>query len=470
MLRATGDPIEACREILAAKKLIPFIGAGCSARFKFPAWSGLLDVIAEELAWDPAVFKLSGNYLQLAEYYVAKKGAIGDLRSKLDKLLAAPDAAIKASIAHEKFVSLDFPLIYTTNFEGVIEYLPGPGNRNRHSGKDKWKKVGRSFHRLYNLHMPRKRRSYFLPSTGEHITPGKIKKFPADQQIGVMRHWFADRFMSPDELPYDSSEGGYQWIWGAEAYAADELQNEFSGTVEDDLIDQLSDELGDINPTWSPRPDDTNLAKDYMATWLPHDIDDPYTALMMTLIQIEDAAKRRRTKSDQPLIYRLLYVNIITAMETYLGDAFAALIFKRRDLLERFVHNSTHFRTQKISLSDIFKRLPTIEADVKSLLGKTIWHRLKLVEDLYSQAFGIKLPKPSATISEGVTDRHDIVHRNGKSVDGVAGSWGVEQIKALKQDVMEYATEIEGMLKALPAPSKTPKALVPEAPDEPIEI
>jgi hypothetical protein len=121
MFKAGGDPVKICREILAANKLIPFIGAGCSARFKFPTWSGLLDVIAEELDWDPEVFKLSGNYLQLAEYYVAKKGTIGDLRSRLDRLLAAPDSAIAASITHEKLVSLDFPLIYTTNFEGVIE-------------------------------------------------------------------------------------------------------------------------------------------------------------------------------------------------------------------------------------------------------------------------------------------------------------------------------------------------------------
>ena len=121
MSKAGGDPVTICSEILADKKLIPFIGAGCSARFEFPTWSGLLDVIAEELDWDPAVFKLSGSYLQLAEYYVAKKGAIGPLRSKLDRLLAAPDAEIAASVAHEKLVSLNFPLIYTTNFEGVIE-------------------------------------------------------------------------------------------------------------------------------------------------------------------------------------------------------------------------------------------------------------------------------------------------------------------------------------------------------------
>ena len=59
MLRATGDPIDLCRNIMLAGKLIPFIGSGLSARFDFPTWNGLQDVIAGELDWDPAVFKLS---------------------------------------------------------------------------------------------------------------------------------------------------------------------------------------------------------------------------------------------------------------------------------------------------------------------------------------------------------------------------------------------------------------------------
>lgn len=306
------------------------------------------------------------------------------------------------------------------------------------------------------LAMPRKPRSYFLPKTGQHVVASNLKKLDVGDQIDLMRHWFEDRFMSPDELPYDSSEGGYQWIWGLETYAADELQNEFSGVINDDTIDQLSDELGSITPTWSPRPDESDLANDYMATWLPQDSADPYTALMLTLVQIEETAKRRRAKNDRPLIYRLLYVNVITALEIYLGDAFSKLIFSRGDLLERFVHNSTHFRDQKISLSDIFKRLHTIEADVRSLLGKTIWHRLKAAEALYSQAFGVKLPKPSATITKGVSDRHDIVHRNGKSADGIVGSWDVAHIVALKTDVAEYATEVEGMLKSLLSPPSPP--------------
>ena len=28
-----------------------------------------------------------------------------------------------------------------------------------------------------------------------------------------MRHWSGRNLMDPNELPYDSGAGGYQWIW-----------------------------------------------------------------------------------------------------------------------------------------------------------------------------------------------------------------------------------------------------------------
>jgi hypothetical protein len=117
----THDAVEVCQKLLDSGKLIPFIGSGLSARFGFPTWDGLIDLIASELGWDPKVFGLSGNYLQLAEYYVGSKGSIGPLRSRLDKLFFATDDQILNSRAHEKLVQLDFPLIYTTNYEDVIE-------------------------------------------------------------------------------------------------------------------------------------------------------------------------------------------------------------------------------------------------------------------------------------------------------------------------------------------------------------
>lgn len=102
-------------------KLVPFVGAGLSIPLGLPSWSKLLDIVAEQLDYDSEVFKLSGNNLQLAEYYVATKGSIGPLRSEMDRLFNPTDKAIKSSRSHNALVEMKLPLIYTTNYDRIIE-------------------------------------------------------------------------------------------------------------------------------------------------------------------------------------------------------------------------------------------------------------------------------------------------------------------------------------------------------------
>jgi hypothetical protein len=119
--QTTANNIEKCRELLKAGTLIPFIGSGLSSRFKLPTSEGLLDVMASELDWDSEVFRISGDLYQLAEYFVAVKGEIGYLRTKLDKMFDVAEAEVAKSKAHQALVSLDFPIIYTTNWDTIIE-------------------------------------------------------------------------------------------------------------------------------------------------------------------------------------------------------------------------------------------------------------------------------------------------------------------------------------------------------------
>lgn len=109
------------RDIQRDGKLIPFIGAGLSMQFKLPSWSKLIDIIAKQLGYEPEVFKLSGNDYQLAEYYVATKGGIGPLRSEMDRLFNPSDKVIRSSRAHKALVEMKPPIIYTTNYDRIIE-------------------------------------------------------------------------------------------------------------------------------------------------------------------------------------------------------------------------------------------------------------------------------------------------------------------------------------------------------------
>ena len=109
------------RSLIKQNKLIPFVGAGLSMNLGLPSFSQLVDKIAEELGYDPDVFKLNGNNLQLAEYYVAVKGAIGPLRSLMDRSFNPTEAAIRSSVAHTALVQMNLPVIYTTNYDNIIE-------------------------------------------------------------------------------------------------------------------------------------------------------------------------------------------------------------------------------------------------------------------------------------------------------------------------------------------------------------
>lgn len=104
------------------RSVILFVGAGVSAVLGVPTWKKLIDHIGQELGYDPDIFTAGGaSYLTLAEYYKCVKGSIGPLRSWMDKNWNAPDGVLLSSPVHNSIVSLDFPIIYTTNYDRNLE-------------------------------------------------------------------------------------------------------------------------------------------------------------------------------------------------------------------------------------------------------------------------------------------------------------------------------------------------------------
>jgi hypothetical protein len=117
----TSDDVELLRELRSDGKVIPFVGAGLSQPLGLPSWAELIDTIAKELNYDPDVFTCNGTALQLAEYFVAVKGSIGPLRSIMDRAFDPSNETIAKSKAHSALVAMNLPIIYTTNYDRIIE-------------------------------------------------------------------------------------------------------------------------------------------------------------------------------------------------------------------------------------------------------------------------------------------------------------------------------------------------------------
>jgi hypothetical protein len=81
-----------------------------------------------------------------------------------------------------------------------------------------------------------------------------IKRAPHEEQFEAMRKWFHARYEDPvNETPYDSEEGGYQFIWGGPYDPREEIQERFSHVVSFEVMEKLIDELlQEAGDEWAP--------------------------------------------------------------------------------------------------------------------------------------------------------------------------------------------------------------------------
>lgn len=103
------------------RRLILFVGAGVSMGLGLPSWSQLIDQMAKDLDYDPAIFKSYGSDLALAEFYRINRRGIGQLRSWMDCAWHPASADISTSRVHKLIAELDIDLVYTTNYDRWLE-------------------------------------------------------------------------------------------------------------------------------------------------------------------------------------------------------------------------------------------------------------------------------------------------------------------------------------------------------------
>lgn len=114
--------IEDLKQSIREKKVILFVGAGVSKNINLPLFSELIDEVANMLDYDPDVFKTLSNYQSLVEYYQIKKNGICNLNKYMNVQWhkQGTDVLDKTNI-YKNIVELDFPIIYTTNYDNWLE-------------------------------------------------------------------------------------------------------------------------------------------------------------------------------------------------------------------------------------------------------------------------------------------------------------------------------------------------------------
>jgi len=109
-------------EATASRQLILFAGGGLSQSLGLPGFRTLIDHLIEDMGFESGQVHMA-DYPVIAEAYQVRHAQLGALRSWMDTVWHPPGIEIKDSELHNLIVDLEFPVIYTTNYDRWLERI-----------------------------------------------------------------------------------------------------------------------------------------------------------------------------------------------------------------------------------------------------------------------------------------------------------------------------------------------------------
>jgi hypothetical protein len=110
------------------------------------------------------------------------------------------------------------------------------------------------------------------------------------------------------------------------------------------------------------------------------------------------------------------------------------------------VETFPRFKKEVFKLSDIFGRTDRLERDIRTmLLGEIVWHRLINMGKMFKDTFDVDFPEPDEMkdLLRAIDIRHDLVHRSGRTKEGVEHMITPAGIEKLIIDANDLVTRID---------------------------
>lgn len=146
------------------------------------------------------------------------------------------------------------------------------------------------------------------------------------------------------------------------------------------------------------------------------------------------------------LVRRMTFGAVISSMEAYLGDRLANVVFSDERILRKLLSSESELQKISVKLIQILDNPGIVASATREYLATILYHNLPKVGVLYKIALGIDFFPDEALkvrLLKAVALRHDIVHRNGKTVDGEITEFPSDLVYDVIKDVRVLVEHVE---------------------------
>jgi len=164
--------------------------------------------------------------------------------------------------------------------------------------------------------------------------------------------------------------------------------------------------------------------------------------LFDSLNETKYIAKKSKVNYFTETILKMSFSHAVTAMETYLCDTLIHQISTDESAFLRAIKFVDDITQRRFSLIEIHMNKDLVINTVRQTLKGFLYHNMKKVARLYRQVLNIEIPV-SDDFQKYLALRHDIVHRNGKTVEGKCVEITDEIVESLISEIKNLAEFID---------------------------
>lgn len=243
---------------------------------------------------------------------------------------------------------------------------------------------------------------YDLQGDAMGMSADELRTLTADEQVLYLIDWFHRYYEDPaNETPYESREGGYQYIWGGPYDAREQLGDEFGGIVSEDVIERAIEEVeSDGTLNWAPTSAHPSRAEEGMDHDRPDPIDQFESELNSAIRALNAGAKpqldspaERQTRERMRVAFDELAMQLPPEEPTHggIGHNNPPLDERLSEDEVRGVREATE--TIRVELAKKAPNVGVIASTTNFLfrIARSVGRRLGLFSDEFSKAFGRSL-------------------------------------------------------------------------------